>query len=581
MGNRIFAAFMAGVLSLTTGFSVLAEKPQTDKEIFDIVSSKLDKGGSYYSIQNTKYLYSYMKEGVNNLRQLFSSLPPQSNVEGVSPAIVMDTLESLFDYSGAASVNALGMSSAKLDPGKDNSLFHNKIFLYYGKKKPKGFIWSTLPEKNHELKDLERLPAGTLYAFSSEINPAEIWKAVRVLMMKQPIPQLKMLTTMAEIKFMQAFQTQLPMLLQSLSGSWFCVACSHKSADGKTAMLIMLEVPANDATALELLKKRFADDPKAVITQSKISFKGTGDRPEWINPEIFIKDKKLYIISSPEILKMVENAQKNKDGLIASKEFKLYSRKMPTSGLGFVYSSAKVQQYLGKTIEDNAPDSARQNFDMISKFTFSQDAQYTVMSRQSNGLMVTSNSPASIISSTSLNPVATTAVLAGMLLPALNNAREKARRISCANNLKQIGLSLKMYALDNKDKFPQGDNTAGFNELIKKDYLRDTRIYKCPSASFAPAKDKLTENNSSYIYFGGFSEGVNADTPLVFEKPGNHKGYVNVLFADGHVKGHIVPNYTNCEMLLNYLHQIHRYTPELFDKLMKKAKKIDSDMGYK
>lgn len=38
------------------------------------------------------------------------------------------------------------------------------------------------------------------------------------------------------------------------------------------------------------------------------------------------------------------------------------------------------------------------------------------------------------------------AILAAILLPALGRARESARRTSCANNVKQLGLSLKMYA---------------------------------------------------------------------------------------------------------------------------------------
>ena len=50
--------------------------------------------------------------------------------------------------------------------------------------------------------------------------------------------------------------------------------------------------------------------------------------------------------------------------------------------------------------------------------------------------------------------IAIIAILAGMLLPALNKAREKGRAVFCINNQKQLGLGFIGYATDNKEYFP-------------------------------------------------------------------------------------------------------------------------------
>jgi prepilin-type N-terminal cleavage/methylation domain-containing protein/prepilin-type processing-associated H-X9-DG protein len=52
------------------------------------------------------------------------------------------------------------------------------------------------------------------------------------------------------------------------------------------------------------------------------------------------------------------------------------------------------------------------------------------------------------------------ALLISILLPALNAAKERANRVKCASNLKQIGMGLILYSNDNKNVYPRGKTTA-------------------------------------------------------------------------------------------------------------------------
>ena len=86
--------------------------------------------------------------------------------------------------------------------------------------------------------------------------------------------------------------------------------------------------------------------------------------------------------------------------------------------------------------------------------------------------------------------IAIIAILAAMLLPALNKARETAKSIKCTNNLKQIGMGMLNYTSDYDGFFPMWYNNLGTKKYWNKDlatlgYLpvpgKKQLLYLCPT----------------------------------------------------------------------------------------------------
>ena len=101
--------------------------------------------------------------------------------------------------------------------------------------------------------------------------------------------------------------------------------------------------------------------------------------------------------------------------------------------------------------------------------------------------------------------IAIIAILAAMLLPALSKARDKARTISCASNMKQIGLGMLLYAQENQEWFPplnglatSGSNWSASSSTWRQAYLQyigDRAIFKCASDTRNPT----TTNDSGIL----------------------------------------------------------------------------------
>ena len=100
--------------------------------------------------------------------------------------------------------------------------------------------------------------------------------------------------------------------------------------------------------------------------------------------------------------------------------------------------------------------------------------------------------------------IAIIAILAGMLLPALNNAREKGRAAKCTSNLKTLGLAASMYISDYDDWIPSmgvgkmsGDNRVLY---MLSPYVNKYAIWTCPSANYTTWNPP--EHPKAYQHYG-------------------------------------------------------------------------------
>jgi prepilin-type N-terminal cleavage/methylation domain-containing protein/prepilin-type processing-associated H-X9-DG protein len=175
--------------------------------------------------------------------------------------------------------------------------------------------------------------------------------------------------------------------------------------------------------------------------------------------------------------------------------------------------------------------------------------------------------------------IAVIAILAALLLPALSNAKEKARKTKCASNLRQVLLAALIYADENDGRFPAqpsdgrpvravGGDGRNFYDLLMP-YTLHPDAWLCPSAGENPAEGAQPPGRLMGFHMNGLLITTNGLLELAVTQPSNtmlasdagerrlwnsaylrpnqvagylydmpisnHSGGGNVGFSDGHV----------------------------------------------
>ncbi len=112
-------------------------------------------------------------------------------------------------------------------------------------------------------------------------------------------------------------------------------------------------------------------------------------------------------------------------------------------------------------------------------------------------------------------------ILAGLLTPGLFKAKQQAGKVSCANNLKQIGTAIQLYAGKNSDSYP-----STLSALYGDGDIDDTNVLNCPAAV------------SSYGAFSTIpSSGVASNTAILTCSQSAHGAGASIqLYMGGYVK---------------------------------------------
>jgi prepilin-type N-terminal cleavage/methylation domain-containing protein len=124
--------------------------------------------------------------------------------------------------------------------------------------------------------------------------------------------------------------------------------------------------------------------------------------------------------------------------------------------------------------------------------------------------------------------IAIIAILAALLLPALTTAKEKARRATCQSGLRQLGLALQMYGLDNRDRLPQGfrDDGASHTIWISTNTFNAIKQYSGTNMSTCPSLASTYQYYYAgigwvigYSYNGGHKKPWSGEPPPQWKSP--------------------------------------------------------------
>ena len=512
---------------------------------FNQVASMLDPGGNFYLYMGTEQFLSGLSSKVSDFRQVVTSLPNQSTTDRANIEKLFGVLAGLVKSSGLEDISGVGASGVEIEKG----VYLNKMMVHHYPGRSEGLMWSMFGKKPHPLNTLDYCPENTALAIFGDLDAELLWLTLKEQINKANIPELSKGLDEGLAEFERRFGTTLDKILGSLGGEMGLLLTLDGSKSialpqgggakleiPEPALALMLKV--KDEAIYSQFAKALEANPQIIKTEKAGVKMLTMALPA---PFITLRfsvaryGDYLFISSNDKTVNDMIAAKKgDAKGLKDSAEFKAKSKGIALEGNSFTYVSPEISRTINHVVSSIADAQAaagrKEGLEFLDRLLGEgrESFSFSVASNTKEGWFMqgrSSQHPAlAFLGPTMIAPAA---IIAGMTLPAMAKAKDRAQSINCVNNLKQIGLAARMYANDHAEVLPK-DFEAMKNEL------GSPRVLFCPGD---PKKNKpvsWTGFNFADVSYEFVSPGARTDDPQkVLARCPIHN---NICLVDGSVQ---------------------------------------------
>lgn len=567
--KQLLLPFFAASFSLSAQTTTIKSEPVQDRdtEYFNAVTSKLDKGGTSYIYFTPANAYVMIQEIFDGSRAIIekkiSDAEQRKNISSI-----FDMVDNMVASSGVTDIKGCGFSAK----AADNGFYRGKGVIYAPEKK--GVIWKIIGE-THKFSILKKLPANTSFTYYSQSKLDILWSWIKTQIKNNTPENMQSIDELEHNLLINGID--LNKLLKSTTGEYGVILTidpkQKEAVDfgnlpefSVSHFEFAIFIGVNNSDIFDQIKSRMRPPSQTVddaSPENEIQIKLPQNFPEFIKPVIAMNDGLLIVSSNPSLIKKINDPASPK--LVNTPAFKRIAGSIKhDEGLSFKYADRnstefviQLQQALSQSNPVQEIISQIQNLNKPLEL-------FAVTSNYDKGIEMEFNSnidpTANTLAKAAMLPAA---LIAAAIFPAIEKGREKAEQIKALSDLKQIGLALKMFAMNNDNKFPAKSGASSLNILVDKNYLSD---------------DVLKNTKNTFWYIGGMNETMDINLPLVIVKPHSGDKNISVLMLGGHAISLPSEGNTDCVEIVKMLNKNHAYSPKDYKLLLKEARKLDSGM---